>query len=126
MPIHSEWLDADRRLVLWRFESPWSWAEFARHYQLLKEQAETFDHDFDQIFDVSQLELLPPDVVLRVRREFFQRIPHTRYFLVVGADGYIQLLWNTLTSFPFAAHMHAFFFQHLEDAIAFSRDQRET
>ena len=85
----------------------------------------TVDHGVDFIYDVREMSILPPDLITQFKLRYLNKHRNTRQFLVVGVDSYLQLLWNTFTSLPYARHLRALYFDTLDEAREFSQQRHD-
>lgn len=97
MPITVRWDDAAQTIILYTFESPWTWAEYNAAVQEAWQLDESVDHSTDTITDMTRSSLLPMGVLLQNIRKSVVEIPEsTQTIVLVGAGRFPRALLDTI------------------------------
>lgn len=123
MSISVQWDDDAHTIILWTFDGRLTWDDFDRASAATSAMYATVDHLVDMIYDIRKATLIPANVVAYFRREFPAKHPSTGLYVIVGADGFIQLLWTTFTTL-ISPHLKAHFCPTPDAARAFILQQR--
>ena len=116
MSVHVQWDSEDQTTILWSFVGRWTWGEYEDALGVATAMMDSVDHQIDYIFDVRHMSILPPDLVTRVKAKYLNQPEKIRYFIAVGFDRDLQLVWDTFTDLPYARHLKAEYADSLEDA----------
>jgi hypothetical protein len=126
MSVHVEWDDEERTRILWSFVGRWTWGEFDDALKTVKAMVDSVDHAIDMLCDVSQMSILPPDMISRFKSNYLKKSEKIRLILFIGMDTDLQLFWNTFTDLPYARQLKAYYFETPEEARAFSASAGNT
>lgn len=121
MSIHVTWDNSEETILLWTFIGRWTWGEYDDALNQAAEMLDNVNHGVDFIYDAREMSILPPDLITQFKRRYLNKHRNTRQFLVVGVDSYLQLLWNTFTTLPYARHLRVLYFDTLDEARDFLR-----
>lgn len=125
MSIQVEWDSKDQTIIRWTILGRWTWSEYEDALNASNAMIAAVDYPVDALYDVTEMSILPHDIVTRFKAKYLAAPLKARLYLAVGADTYLQLLWNTFTSLPYARHLRVNFFDSLEAAREFSRNHQE-
>jgi hypothetical protein len=120
MTINVMWDDGDKTILIWTFIGRWTWDEFDA---AVSETTATLTAGAPQvaiIADVTRSALIPADVLRHIRDHYVIGTPQLYLYIVVGADSFIELLWNTFTNL-ILPHLNMRFVRTLDDAREYIR-----
>ncbi len=123
MSIHVKWDNPEKTIILWTFIGRWAWGEYDDSLRESDRLLDSVNHRVDFLYDVREMSILPPDLISQFKLRYLKKHVNTRLFLAVGVDSYLQLLWNTFTALPYARHLRTQFFETLDEARQFSKEQ---
>ncbi len=123
MSVHVEWGNPEKTAIRWSFMGRWTWGELDDAAKTMQLMFDSVDYAVALIVDVTHMSILPPDVISRMKNEYQEQPPKFGGLIVVGADENLRLFWDTFTALPYAAQWKAHFFETLEEARQFVRDE---
>lgn len=125
MSVHVQWDSEEQTIIVWSFVGRWTWGEYDDALSAAATMLESVDYKVDYIFDVRHMSILPPDLVTRFKAKYLIPPEKARYFVAVGVDHYLQLVWNTFTDLPYARHLKVAYADTFEEARALLASKRE-
>ncbi len=84
MAIRTGWQDAAHTILVWSIEGSWSWEEFNRHMLAAHQEAQTLNHRYDVICDLTRCYVLPPGIVARAHLAVKYAPTNLGMMIVVG------------------------------------------
>lgn len=124
MSVHLDWANQEKTAILCSLVGRWTWGEIDDAQKIGGRLLESVDQTVDMICDVTRMSILPPDVISRVKAHYLELPPKFGHLILVGADANLQLFWNTFTTLPYAAPLKALYFDTLDEALKFVKDER--
>ena len=121
MGVYVEWDNEARTIILWTLDGRWTWGEYDEALERAHKMVNSVSHPVDFIYDTTKMSIIPSDLITRFKNKYLAIPKEARLFLVVGADSYLQLLWDSFTRLPYASHLKAYYFETLEAARQFSQ-----
>lgn len=97
MAINVEWHNEAQTILKWDFIGRWNWRELNRALERTAHLLADHERLDAVIYDVSLSGLLPADIVPHLRDVPYkppQMVSESRK-IVIGADEYLQIFWNT-------------------------------
>src|SRR5215813_1926353 len=110
MSVHVEWDNDKHSAVRWTFVGRWTWGEFDDALKVVRALLDSINRPVDMICDVTQMSILPPDIVSRFKSNYLRKSDRIRFLIFVGMDADLQMFWNTFTDLPYARNMKAYYF----------------
>lgn len=126
MSVHVQWDSEEQTTIVWSFVGRWTWGEYDDALNAAAAMLDSVDHKVDYIFDVRHMSILPPDLVTRFKAKYLKKPEKARYYVAVGVDTYLQLVWNTFTDLPYAHHLKVAYADTFEEARAILASKRES
>jgi len=93
--IHTEWTDDDHTIILFTFETDWTWQDFSAAGNLSMEMMSTVDHPVIQIFDMRNAHNIPRNTFSNGRQALGKKPhPNMTKVIVVGMNGYFNAIFR--------------------------------
>jgi hypothetical protein len=92
MTITVQWDNAEKSIVRYIYEGPWTLNDFNTAYLQARELMDTVDHKVHLIIDVTKSGLLPSNVLARSQSVARRHHPNEGSVVIVGASTFIRSL----------------------------------
>lgn len=123
MNIDVRWADDAKTIILWTMPARWTVADFDAAFQLKEAMVEGLPYNVDVVFDLRHTSLLPAVIFTHLRQFYSQPFPTTRNRIVVGADPWLRVFWQTFA--PIAMpKVPLHFVRTLDEAFTYVRELR--
>jgi len=109
MPIHVEWLNEDKRVILRTLSDQWTWDDFYLSQQDINQMLNEVSYPVDEIIDASTSTTLPQGAISQFRRASEKTPDNLHLRLVVGSNSFYQLIFNILSKI----------IPHIKDRVVF-------
>lgn len=128
MPITVQWYEEEQKNIQYDVVNIWSWQDLADAIEEAIALLDSVDYKVNLIIDFTNTTYIPPVSIVhlnKVANAPTVNHPNTKKLIMVGANKYIQVIFNVFKKvFPFAAERYEIFSDHKTlDASLYNRSE---
>jgi hypothetical protein len=98
MGINVVWYDAEKTIIVWKFEGDWDWRDYHAAINTAVVMIKSVDHIVDSVMDLQHNRSLPPNALMQGKRWFVIAPPNFGLTVVAGGSGLIRGIATTIAS----------------------------